>query len=208
MRHCVEFLPCQYSCDADNAPGVPNDWHLVHLGSLATGGAALIVAEATAVSPEDGFSPRDTGLWNDAQIEGWRRAPLRRVLIPRNPRSTRLFTEFVLSPLVNTRFDAWGGSDEGRMRLPLAVIDAVRREMPDGMPLLMRISATDWHDVEGDLLRLIEFIQRSQERGVDLVYVYSGGNSRRAPIRPGPGYRDRNWRFAPHSGYTRRHGWA
>ena len=67
-----------------------------------------------------------------------------------------------LSPLVNTRSDAWGGSDEGRMRLPLAVIDAVRREMPDGMPLLMRISATDWHDVEGDLLRSIEFIQRAQ----------------------------------------------
>ena len=64
---------CQYSCDADNAPGVPNDWHLVHLGSLATGGAALIVAEATAVSPVGRISPRDTGLWNDAQIEGWRR---------------------------------------------------------------------------------------------------------------------------------------
>ena len=74
------------------------------------------------------------------------------------------------------------------MRLLLAVIDAVRREMPHGMPLLMRISATDWHDVEDDLLRSIEFIQRAQERGVDLVDVSSGGNSRRAPIRPGPGY--------------------
>lgn len=41
---------CQYSCDADNALGVPNDWHLVYLGSLATGGAALIVAEAMVVS--------------------------------------------------------------------------------------------------------------------------------------------------------------
>ena len=74
------------------------------------------------------------------------------------------------------------------MRLPLAVIDAVRREMPDGMPLLMRISATDWHDVEGDLQRSIEFIQRAQECGVDLVDVSSGGNCRQAPIRPGPGY--------------------
>ena len=63
-------LMCQYSCDADNTPGVPNDWHSVHLGSLATGGAALIVAEATAISPVGRIPPRDTGLWNDAQIEG------------------------------------------------------------------------------------------------------------------------------------------
>ena len=271
VRHRGWVSPmCQYSCDADNAPGVPNDWHLVHLGSLATGGAALIVAEATAVGPVGRISPRDTGLWNDAQIEGWRRitdfvhaqdnGAKIAVQIAHAGRKASTYPPFAeeggyvpperggwqtlgptdaafgndaapvamteedingvirdfasaaaravaagfdaleihgahgyllssfLSPLVNTRSDAWGGSDAGRMRLPLAVIDAVRREMPDGMPLLMRISATDWHDVEGDLLRSIEFIQRAQERGVDLVDVSSGGNSRRAPIRPGPGY--------------------
>ncbi len=58
---------CQYS--ADN--GVPNDWHLVHLGARAVGGAALVVAEATAVSSEGRITPGCTGLWNDAQAEAW-----------------------------------------------------------------------------------------------------------------------------------------
>lgn len=61
---------CQYSVFAGD--GVPTDWHLVHLGSLAAGGTGLIVTEATAVSPEGRISPRDTGLWNDAQRDAWR----------------------------------------------------------------------------------------------------------------------------------------
>ena len=64
---------CQYSCDPVHAPGVPNDWHLVHLGAFATGGAALIIAESTAVNSEGRISPRDTGLWNDAQVAAWQR---------------------------------------------------------------------------------------------------------------------------------------
>jgi 2,4-dienoyl-CoA reductase-like NADH-dependent reductase (Old Yellow Enzyme family) len=60
---------CQYSC----TDGVPNDWHLVHLGSRAVGGAGLVMAEATAVSPEGRISPADTGLWNDAQAEAFER---------------------------------------------------------------------------------------------------------------------------------------
>ncbi|MGZ3706300.1 MAG: oxidoreductase, partial [Bdellovibrionota bacterium] len=54
---------CQYS--ARN--GVPGDWHLVHLGSRAVGGAALVLTEATAVSAVGRISPGDTGLWNDEQ---------------------------------------------------------------------------------------------------------------------------------------------
>src|SRR5690606_27745113 len=60
---------CQYSAE----DGLPNDWHLVHLGQFATGGAGLIVTEATAVVPEGRISPGDTGLWNDEQTEAWRR---------------------------------------------------------------------------------------------------------------------------------------
>ncbi len=62
---------CQYSVFAGD--GVPTDWHLVHLGSLATGRPGLIVTEATAVSPEGRISPRDTGLWNDMQQDAWHR---------------------------------------------------------------------------------------------------------------------------------------
>lgn len=56
---------CQYSA----VDGFPNDWHLVHLGARAIGGAGLIVAEATAVSPEGRISPADTGIYSDNHIE-------------------------------------------------------------------------------------------------------------------------------------------
>ncbi|MDJ0334012.1 NADH:flavin oxidoreductase/NADH oxidase [Salinibacterium sp. G-O1] len=60
---------CQYSAGAD---GIPNNWHLVHLGQFALGGTGLILTEATAVSPEGRLSPNDTGLWTDAQAAGWK----------------------------------------------------------------------------------------------------------------------------------------
>lgn len=60
---------CQYSsCD-----GIPNDWHLVHLGSRAVGGSGLIIAEATSVSPEGRITPDDNGIWNDKQIEAFKK---------------------------------------------------------------------------------------------------------------------------------------
>jgi 2,4-dienoyl-CoA reductase-like NADH-dependent reductase (Old Yellow Enzyme family) len=58
---------CEYSA----TDGVPNDWHMVHLGSRAVGGAALVIAEASAVSAQGRISPQDTGLWNQAQLEAW-----------------------------------------------------------------------------------------------------------------------------------------
>jgi len=56
---------CQYSSE----DGFANDWHLVHLGSRATGGASLVFTEATAVTPEGRISPEDLGIWKDAHIE-------------------------------------------------------------------------------------------------------------------------------------------
>ena len=58
---------CQYSA----VDGVPQEWHHTHLAQFASGGAGLIIAEATAVSPEGRISPRDTGLWNDEQRDAW-----------------------------------------------------------------------------------------------------------------------------------------
>lgn len=52
---------------------MPNDWHFVHLGSRAVGGAALVLVEATAVSPEGRISPGDTGIWSDAHAEAFKR---------------------------------------------------------------------------------------------------------------------------------------
>jgi 2,4-dienoyl-CoA reductase-like NADH-dependent reductase (Old Yellow Enzyme family) len=56
---------CQYSCEN----GLATDWHLVHLGSRAVGGAALVIAEATAILPEARISPQDLGIWSEAHIE-------------------------------------------------------------------------------------------------------------------------------------------
>jgi 2,4-dienoyl-CoA reductase-like NADH-dependent reductase (Old Yellow Enzyme family) len=60
---------CQYSSD----DGLPTDWHLVHLGSRAVGGAALVIVEATAVSPVGRISPADSGLWSPAHATAFRR---------------------------------------------------------------------------------------------------------------------------------------
>jgi anthraniloyl-CoA monooxygenase len=60
---------CQYSAHE----GVPGDWHLVHLGSRAIGGAGLVLAEATSVSSDGRITPGCTGLWNDAQRDAWKR---------------------------------------------------------------------------------------------------------------------------------------
>src|SRR3982751_342609 len=66
FRNRIGVSPmCQYSSD----DGFANDWHLVHLGSRAVGGAALVMTEAAAVLPEGRISPQDLGIWKDEQIE-------------------------------------------------------------------------------------------------------------------------------------------
>ncbi len=56
-------------CEYSSEDGFANDWHLVHLGSRAVGGAGLVIAEATAVSPEGRITPDDLGIWKDAHID-------------------------------------------------------------------------------------------------------------------------------------------
>jgi len=66
LRNRIGVSPmCQYS----SLDGFANDWHLVHLGSRAVGGAALVMTEAAAVLPEGRISPQDLGIWKDEQIE-------------------------------------------------------------------------------------------------------------------------------------------
>ncbi|SLK07927.1 NADH:flavin oxidoreductase/NADH oxidase [Arthrobacter sp. P2b] len=262
---------CQYSCDPDADPGVPNDWHLMHLGSFAAGGAALILAEASAVSPEGRISPRDAGLYNDAQAEAWQRittfvhrhgaagakigaqlahagrkastwwpfsgkhgsvpvsdggwttvgpsplafegyaAPagmtaeqIQEVISDFAAAAVRaveagfdtveihgahgyLLHQFQ-SPLANLRDDEWGGDETGRNRLMLAVVDAVRAVIPDSMPLLLRISATDWAEGGIDLPASVRLARQAAARGVDLIDVSSGGAVAHQSITPRPGY--------------------
>ena len=60
---------CQYCSES----GMPEDWHFVHLGSRAVGGAALVITEAAAVSPEGRITPWDIGIWNDSQTQAFER---------------------------------------------------------------------------------------------------------------------------------------
>lgn len=255
---------CQYS----SSDGMPTDWHLVHLGSRAVGGAGAVIVEATAVSPEGRISPHDSGIWSDAHAEafgritrfmkangsaagvqlahagrkastqvpwegnaavapeqgGWEPiAPSAEKFSPGYPMpremtladidavvdqfaaATRralaagfelieihaahgyLLHEF-LSPLSNHRKDAYGGSLENRMRLPLRVASAVREHFPERLPVFARISATDWVDNGWDLPQSVELCRRLKEIGIDLIDCSSGGNVPRAPIPVGPGY--------------------
>lgn len=75
LRNRIFVSPmCQYSCE----DGLATDWHLVHLGSRAVGGAALVMAEASAVSPAGRISPGDAGIWSDAHVRAW--APVARFI--------------------------------------------------------------------------------------------------------------------------------
>lgn len=70
LQNRITVAPmCQYSAD----DGFANDWHVVHLGSRAVGGAALIILEATAVTPEGRITPKDLGIWKDEHIAGLKR---------------------------------------------------------------------------------------------------------------------------------------
>jgi 2,4-dienoyl-CoA reductase-like NADH-dependent reductase (Old Yellow Enzyme family) len=71
LRNRIWVAPmCQYSVFAED--GVPTSWHLVHLGAFATGGSALVMTEATAVTAAGRISPRDTGIWTDRQRDAWK----------------------------------------------------------------------------------------------------------------------------------------
>jgi 2,4-dienoyl-CoA reductase-like NADH-dependent reductase (Old Yellow Enzyme family) len=255
---------CQYS----STNGMPNDWHLVHLGSRAVGGAGLVMVEATAVSPEGRISPGDMGLWSDAHARafkpitafiksqgaapgiqlahagrkastdvpwrggrplmenegGWQtvasspvpfadghpvpremtRADMTDVIRQFEDAARRsldagfevieihmahgyLLHEF-LSPLSNLRQDEYGGSFAGRVRFPLEVAEALRRVWPSHLPLMVRISATDWVEGGWDIGESIEFARLLKEMGIDLVDCSSGGIITGVKIPVGPGY--------------------
>ena len=266
LRNRVGVSPmCQYSC----VDGVANDWHLVHLGAFATGGAGLVMTEAAAVAPEGRISPRDLGIWDDAQVPilrrltdflhaqgavagiqlahagrkastrppwegggriapgegGWTnvvaptalafdsnypepralgveempgvvdafRSATRRALeagfglIELHAAHGYLLHEF-LSPLSNRRTDDYGGALPNRARLTLEVVDAVREAWPERLPLMVRISATDWAEGGWTLDESVQLARWLRERGVDIVDCSSGGLAAGVTIPLGPGY--------------------
>jgi 2,4-dienoyl-CoA reductase-like NADH-dependent reductase (Old Yellow Enzyme family) len=98
-----------------------------------------------------------------------------------------LLHEF-LSPLSNRRADEYGGSFDNRARLLLQVVEAVRAEWPGGLPLFVRISATDWAAGGWDVQDSVALARRLAGLGVDLIDCSSGGLVPGARIPAAPGY--------------------
>lgn len=264
LRNRIGMPPmCQYS----STDGFANDWHFVHYGARAVGGAGLIIVEATAVAPEGRITPSDLGIWDDAHIHqlqriaefihsqgsvaaiqithagrkashevpqkggkqlspnegGWithgpsplpfeegeiaphelslseieeitqqfkdatvraRKAGFKALEI--HAAHGYLLHEF-LSPLTNLRSDEYGGSFENRARFLLEVVKAVQTEWPSDLPLLVRLSATDWAAGGWDVPEFVKLCSLLKDCGVDLIDCSSGGNifTQQIPLAPG-----------------------
>ena len=275
FRNRVFVSPmCQYSSDE----GMPSDWHLVHLGSRAVGGAAAVIVEATAVSPQGRISPWDSGLWSPQQARGFVRinrfikdqgavpgvqlahagrkastsqpwhgggpvpissggwkpmAPRTRLRLTRNHRcrgrddgcgyrggggavcglgaierrcgvradrtahgprlsAARIFVAADESPHGQTRRLA------GKPHAPAAAdCDGSGQISPKGLPLFVRISATDWAEGGWDLPQSIELCKKLKEIGVDLIDCSSGGQ---IPMRRSRWHRGIRFRSRRRSG--------
>lgn len=128
----------------------------------------------------------------DGIVDAWRRATSRAEaagldLVEIHAAHGYLNHQF-LSPLSNTRTDAYGGSLENRLRFLLRVVGAVREAWPEEKPLLVRVSVTDW--VEGGLVPddTVVVARELKALGVDLVDCSAGGSVPDAPVKTGPGY--------------------
>jgi 2,4-dienoyl-CoA reductase-like NADH-dependent reductase (Old Yellow Enzyme family) len=93
-----------------------------------------------------------------------------------------------LSPLSNRRADEYGGSFDNRIRFALETARAVRAVWPDSLPLLVRISASDWVEGGWDIGESVELARRLHALGVDLIDCSSGGLAPQQKIPLGPGY--------------------
>ncbi len=93
-----------------------------------------------------------------------------------------------LSPLSNQRTDRYGGSLENRMRLPLEVFEAVREAAGPGLPVGVRLSATDWAEGGWDIASTVELSRRLEAAGCHFLDISSGGLSYQQKIPVGPGY--------------------
>ncbi len=158
----------------------------------AEGGWQPLAPSAIAFAP-DYAVPAELNLAGiQAVVEGFRQAA-RRVLeagfdfVEIHAAHGYLLHEF-LSPLANLRTDAYGGSFENRVRIVLEVVDAVRREWPERLPLFVRISATDWADGGWNIDESVQLARRLRENGVDLVDASSGGMVHDAKVPVAPGY--------------------
>ncbi len=158
---------------------------------LDAGGWPTLAPSASSFNPTD----RPAQSLDDAGIQrikdAWVAAALRAQRIGLDAIEVHaahgyLLHEF-LSPLTNTRTDAYGGALENRMRFPLAVFEAVRAAVPE-MTVGMRISASDWVTGGWDIEQSVALAHALKPRGCDFIHVSSGGLSPQQQIALAPAY--------------------
>jgi anthraniloyl-CoA monooxygenase len=234
--------------------GVPTDFHLVHLGGKALGGAGLVMTEMVCVSAAGRITPGCGGLYTDEQGAAWRRvvefvhgyttakigvqlghsgrkgstrlmwegmdeplpsgnwevvapSPIPYSPVNQTPRELtrgdlgQILEQFVdaarradragfdllelhcahgyllssfISPLTNQRTDEYGGDLAGRLRFPLEVFAAIRRQWPAAKPMSVRISATDWYPGGVEAAEAVRIAQAFQRAGADAIDVSTG----------------------------------
>ncbi|MBE3575138.1 MAG: NADH:flavin oxidoreductase/NADH oxidase [Firmicutes bacterium] len=182
LRRVVEFVHQQGA-----AIGV----QLAHAGRKAECGMTPVAPSAIPFSP-DSPTPQALAAEEIPQIVAAFQAAARRAVaagcdtVEIHAAHGYLLHQF-LSPLSNHRADAYGGSLANRCRLHLEVVDAIRRAIPDTMPLFMRVSASEYSPAGYSLEEVIELARLAQQHGVDVVDVSSGGNLPTGP-RSWPGY--------------------
>jgi anthraniloyl-CoA monooxygenase len=241
--------------------GVPADFHLVHYGARAHGGAGLVITEMTDVLPDGRITPGCAGIWNDEQTTAWRRivdyvhehTPAKIALqlghagpkgatkleweganepleeggwpllaasavpwssanqVPKAMTRTDmdvvteayrrsaeraaaagfdmvelhfahgyLLSSFI-TPLTNRRTDEYGGSLENRLRYPLEIFNAVRGAFPGERPISVRISATDWVEVDGVIGNdAVAIADAFAAAGADILDISAGQTSTEA----------------------------
>jgi 2,4-dienoyl-CoA reductase-like NADH-dependent reductase (Old Yellow Enzyme family) len=256
-RNRVVVSPmCQYASEH----GGPTDYHLVHLGKFAMGGAGIVFCEETSVEERGRKTYHCAGIYDDAHIaqyrrindfirgqgaipaiqighsgrkgsgrspwegyrpltsedskagsppweivsssalpasetapiphaldrseipelvEHWREAALRALdagydIVELHAAHGYLVHQF-LSPIANQRDDAYGGDLQGRMRLCLEIIEAVRAVWPQHLPLFLRVSAVDGANSRWSVDDTVELVKAAQARGIDAVTTSSGG---------------------------------
>jgi anthraniloyl-CoA monooxygenase len=233
--------------------GIAGDFHLVHLGARAMGGAGLVYTEMTCTSPDARITPGCAGLWNGEQQQAWKRivdfihtqtpakiglqlghagrkgatrvpwqgedepiddpwplvsaSPIAYLPGFQTPREMtrddmdRITADFVtaakrgaeagfdilelhcahgyllssfLSPLTNTRTDAYGGDVSRRVRYPLEVFQAVRAVWPQDRPISVRLSCHDWHPGGNTADEAVAIAQAFKDAGADIIDCSSG----------------------------------
>jgi 2,4-dienoyl-CoA reductase-like NADH-dependent reductase (Old Yellow Enzyme family) len=150
--------------------------------------APSAVAQRAEEPPPRAMGPQDLRHVVDSFVQSARRArDLGFDAIELHMAHGYLLHQF-LSPLANQREDAYGGSLENRMRLPLEVFEAVRREVGSQLAVGVRLSATDWVDGGWDLASTVDIARRLEALGCAFLDVSSGGVSARQKIPLAPGY--------------------